>query len=273
LIEPIEDFPIYTDNDRLTYLAYFYERLARWLLHKDAPTPNEWLSQRSKDHFDIVEDDTLLARIEVKGVSDNNRLMIFKSQLNAQRKQLLFPYQDGIMMIFCYHNQAKAEHHISIKTGGTTTYHPTLLKTQSGKHWSELSRFLAEKTYRAYAVDIDILYRLLRRRGTWEYGRDKYHPPRKILQLRRTDLEYIAAHAASELRQLGIRNSISAWLPPHAKSIWMRNVQCELDGNPINFQLIPLLPNAKKIRFLKRLNGTVHGGGILHPYHHYPACK
>ena len=76
----MEDFPIYKDEDRLTSLAYYYEQLARYLLHSPQLSFQEWLNTRGLRHYDI--EDYATAYVEVKGVSNTDQLKLFEDQLD-----------------------------------------------------------------------------------------------------------------------------------------------------------------------------------------------
>ena len=243
------DFPIYKDEDRLTYLAYFYERLAQHLLHLPLVSPKDWLVHRGSNHFDIVSD-TLHSYIEVKGVSNNDQLKLFEDQLQSQLNELEleFPAREGIIWIFVYRNRAGADREKP---------RPRLLKGKSGKTWASLSQFLSDHTVEAIAIDVHLFEMLYRQNGTCDYLRDKFNP-RKMVKINRSALKLFAENARSALSQLGmLPHEVSRWLPPNARRLLPRTIEANFDGQRISFKLILIAPNGFRNRFLRRLNGTV----------------
>ncbi len=252
----MNDFAIYKDEDRQTYLAYFYERLARWLLHEQIPSPDEWLTHRGMDHFDITHQGLRLF-IEVKGSSNIDHLKLFGDQLQFQMEELGFPIDDGAVWIFTYRNQEKEKtRHVSRK-GKVAEYQSRLLKKKSGKSWNSLSKFLAEHTIVTHVIDLRLLEMLSRRMGIRPYTRDRFHE-REAIRINRGDLNRLAENARAGLVEAGISPAdLPRWLPPRAHRIRSRFIDTNLDGNPVSFEIIPILPNGTKIRFLKWLNGNV----------------
>ena len=112
----MEDFPIYGDEDRMTYLAYYYERLTWHLLGIPPVSPSEWLAHRGGKLFDIDSDD-LDCMVEVKATSNNDQLKLFGDQLEAQIRELTFPREHGVELIFTYNNKAKKATKKSKKKG------------------------------------------------------------------------------------------------------------------------------------------------------------
>ena len=254
----MENFPIYSDEDRVTYLAYYYERLAWHLLGIPPVSPNEWLIHRGTNPFDIDCDD-LDCMVEVKAMSNNDQLKLFKDQLETQLEKLTFPREHGVELIFTYNNKSKDATSKSKKKG--KMYRPRLLKGESGKSWDSLSQFLAEQTVEAIVIDMGPLEMLYRQNGTCPYLRDQFHP-RERVRINRTVLKLLAENARAALTELGMPpEEMGSWLPPRAKRFLPRTVETEFDGRKISFKLIIITPNGFKNRLLRRLNGTVKRNG------------
>ncbi len=245
----MEKISIYTDEDRLFYLAYLYDRLARHLLHEPLIAPQTWMDGKATTHFDM-EDDHLQAYVEVKGASNTDQLKLFESQLDSQLEELGFPYDDAFILIFNYRN---CEHHMN----GPFAERRRLLKRMSGKSLETLWAFLAKNTTKAYLIDIHLLDLLRKKYGTRAYARDSSNV-RNAIRINRRTLDLLSKDTRTALVDLGLpKEDIPHWLPPRAHRTLPRTVETVLDDCAINFQLIPLLPNGDKVRFLKRLNGTV----------------
>jgi len=243
----LEDFPIYKDEDRLSYLAYFFERLARHLLHLEPISPDRWFSERGSHHYDI-DADALNAYVEVKGSGNSDQLKLFTDQLDFQLGELGFPVNDGFIWIFSYRNRDSRK-----AVGGQKR----LLKYKSGKSWKSFSAFLAEHINVAYIIDVRLLDLLRKQNGLSSYTRDAFNL-RHVIRLNRTNLKDLAENARENLLKLGVsHDDLSQWLPPNAKRFRPRTVETTFDGRAISFQLIILTPNGFKNRFLRRLNGTV----------------
>ncbi len=243
----IADFPIYKDEDRHTHLAYYFERLARWLLHMELMLPDEWAQKKSLDHFDL-DVDSLRAFIEVKGCSNNDALKLFRDQLEGWLGSLGFPVEDGFVWIFIYRNRANKE---------IEGIRPRLLKEKSGKSWNSLSKFLSKNTSEAIVIDVKLLAMLCERYGTRAYTRDKFRD-RETVRVTRTILKRLAQNARTSLAELGFApEEIARWLPPGAHAIRPRTIDTVFDDKKVQFTLIPLLPNGAKRRFLRQMNGNV----------------
>jgi len=245
----VDDFPIYTKEDRLTYVAYFYDRLTRHLLHLPLLSPADWEKRKRLDHFDLKHEG-LRTYIEAKGSSNANVLKYFEDQLDEQIGELGFPIDDGMALIFSYTNREPRQYDEAgkIKRG-------TLLGKM--KSWSELSRFLSGHTTKLYAIDIRLLSDFRKKHGTRAHTRDKFRD-RRILNVNKKMFTAFAANAATSLAELGYPPAeIRRWLPPNTTCIPPRSVRANLDGRDISFGLVPLLSNGLKTRFLKQLNGTV----------------
>lgn len=244
----MEDFPIYKDEDRLTSLAYYYEQLARYLLHSPQLSFQEWLNTRGLRHYDI--EDYATAYIEVKGANNTDQLDLFEDQLDFQLKELGFPIDQGLVWIFSYINREGRKEN----SNGNRS---RLLKEGSGQSLHELAQFLAKQTNVAYVVDIRLLHLLRIANGTRLYDRDKFHD-RQAININRSTLKNLAHDARSTLLQLGMpAEELPSWLPPKAQRLRPRYINACFDGNEINFELFPILANGPKRQFLRQLNGTV----------------
>lgn len=243
----MEDFPIYKDEDRLTSLAYYYEQLARYLLHSPQLSFQEWLNTRGLRHYDI--EDYATAYVEVKGVSNTDQLKLFEDQLDFQLKELGFPIDQGLVWIFSYINRGR-----KLNDDGNR---PRLLKEESGHSLRELAQFLAKQTNVAYVLDIRLLHLLRVANGTQLYNRDKFHD-RQAININRGTLKNLAHDARATLLQLGMSpEELPSWLPPKAQRLRPRYINACFDGNEVNFELFPILANGPKRQFLRQLNGTV----------------
>ena len=242
------NFPIYRDGERQLYLSYWYENLSRHLLHMKPLSPGKWFDEKGSRHYDL-DDDALNAYVEVKGAANTDQLKLFTDQLDAQLGELGFPVDDGFIWIFGYRNRSNHGDR------------DRLLKRSSGKSWETLSAFLAENTNVAYVIDIRLLDLLRQRNGVRPYDRDKFNP-RHVIHLNRTVLKELAENARMGLEKLGVPpHDLSRWLPPRAKRFRPRIIETDFDGRPVSFQLVLLVRNGFKTRFLRQLNGTVRRDG------------
>ena|GEM_PF-5588909 len=233
----------YSDESRQLYLAYWYERLARHLLNAKTLSYDEWMKGKGLSSFDL-HSDTLFSYVEIKGSSNMDQMKLFVDQLETQLGEIGFPFDSGFIWIFSYRNSNKID--------GVTT---RLLK-KNGKTPDKVDEFLSRQTNVVFAIDIYLLNAWRRKNGSSQYTRDAFNP-REIIPITRTELRGIAKTARSSLEDLGLVEDIPQWLPPRAKQIPSRFVKTEMDGLPIKFELILLLPNALKIRLLKQINGVV----------------
>jgi hypothetical protein len=225
-----------------THLSFWFERLARHLLHCKEISLTEWLSTRCGNSFDIdcLELDAL---VEVKGSSNKDQLMLFEDQLESQLGELGFPVFRGFILLFSYNNR-----------DSDSSY--GRLFPKCGETPEEVSAFLARNIERAYAIDIEIVEAFRRSQGTRVYKWDK-GCKRRIVIINRRVMENMAANARNVLLKLGFDKYISKWLPHNARGIRKRKVETVFDGHKITFDLFPILQAGLKRRFLKTLNGNV----------------
>ena len=240
----MENFAIFKDEDRQLYLSYWFERLSRHLLHMPPVSSDQWFHEKGMCHFDI-DDEHLDAYVEVKGAANTDQLKLFADQLDDQIGELGFPVDDGYVWIFGYQNRE------SVGDRGR------LLKHNSGKSWETLSAFLASHTNVAYVIDVRLLDLFRKRYGVRLYARDRFNP-RNVVNINRTDLRNFAEDARNALLEIGVPpEDMPRWLPPRARRFVPRMVETEFDGNHVSFELVLLVPNGFKRRFLRWLNGTV----------------
>ncbi len=261
----LKDIPVYTDEGRLTAVAFYGERLGRWLLHLPLPSWDRWLADRGKNHFDLEDPDGARVSVEVKMANNKDRLVLYADQIEHQLSEPSFPIEDRFILIFHYKNQGPGI--LVPKRHGTGTYlhHPRLLREKGGKTWTSLSRFLSSGIYRADLVDIEILKRWIERNGTYEFARygrcNPYRenfPPRRVASFTRTHIRELVLDTRAGLTALGFGNAeIARWLPPGAQRTLPRRITTSLDGHPLDFECTFLLPNGVKNRILRRLNGSV----------------
>jgi len=237
--------PIYKDEERQMYLAYWYDKLARHLLKAKPLSFDEWMDRKTLSHYDLY-DTSISACVEVKGSSNMDQMKLFEDQLDAQIDELGFPFDSGFTWIFSYNNRQP-------RRGGQTR--SRLLKRR-GKTSEKVSSFLAKNTTVAYAIDSRFLGEFRRVYGTHQYTRDKFRD-RQIVSINRIKLRKCADVTRTSLADLGLSDEASRWLPPNAKCSRSRIIETEMDGNPICFELVLLLPNALKCRLLKQMNGSV----------------
>lgn len=233
----------YKDQDRQIFLAYWYDKLARHLLKAKPLSFDEWMDSKTMCRFDVY-DDSISACIEIKGSSNMDQMKLFEDQLDGQLGELGFPFDLGFVWIFSYRNFIQKNRIRS-----------RLLK-KNGKTSMNVSEFLAKNTNVVYAVDVNLLSALRHRNGTRLYTRDKSRE-RRIVSINRTQLRECAESVRSTLEDLNLSGEIARWLPPNAKRIPSRFIETEMDGNPIHFELVLLLPNALKVRLLRQMNGSV----------------
>jgi hypothetical protein len=239
----VENFAIFKDEDRQLYLSYWFEGLSWHLLRKAPVSSDQWFGEKGSHHFDI-DDENLNAYVEVKGAANTDQLKLFSDQLDDQISELGFPVDDGFVWIFGYRNRDAGDR-------------GRLLKHNSGKSWETLSAFLAKHTNTAYVIDVHLLDLLRKRNGIRPYLRDRFNP-RNVVNINRTDFRNFAEDARNALLEIGVPpEDMPRWLPPRARRFVPRMVETEFDGNHVSFELVLLVPNGFKRRFLRRLNGTV----------------
>jgi hypothetical protein len=204
---------------------------------------DEWERDRWLNRFDLYSE-ALDTNVEVKGSSKRDQLLLFDKQLDGQVAQLGFPVDSGFSWIFSYDN---SEWRNGIRY--------RLLK-ENGKTPEETSKFLAEHTTVAFAVDTYLLHALHELNGTHKFTRDAFCT-RHVVSVNRTKLREVANTARASLVDLGFSNEITRWLPHNAKRIRPRCVKTEMDGHAIEFELVLLLPSTLKRRLLKQMNGAV----------------
>ncbi len=261
----LKDIPVYTDEGRLTAVAFYGERLGRWLLHLPLPSWDGWLADRGKDHFDLDDADGARVSVEIKMANNKDRIVLYADQIENQLSEPSFPIEDRFVLIFHYKNQGPGIRLPKKYGTGTYLHHPRLLKEKAGKTWSSLSRFLASGIYRADLVDIEILRRWIERNGTYEFARYGKHnpfrenfPPRPVVPFTRTNVRHLVHDTRVGLATLGFNDAeIARWLPPGARRTLPRRITTSLDGNPLEFECTFLVPNGVKHRVLRRLNGSV----------------
>jgi len=246
----IANFAVEDDDARRKAASFFFERLARHLLHVEDVSPEQWRSGNGRHpHFDIY-DWSLDAAFEVKSASNANKLKLFGDQLDAQLAELEEgPIVEGYEWIFSFRNRVRIP-----DDGGFLS----LLKRVGGDSWESLSAFLSVSLKTAYLIDLRLVDCLRYVHGTSEYARDRKRK-RQCVNLNQTDLRELAGNAINVLPTISASPSdVSFWLPPRAERFCSYFVGTEFDGRPIaQFELFPLVSPGFKDRFLRRLNGAV----------------
>lgn len=225
-----------------THLSFWFERLARHLLHCEEISITDWLSTRGDNSFDI-DSLELDAMVEVKGASSRDQLMLFEDQLEGQIGELGFPVFRGFVFLFSYKNWDRNG------SGGR-------LFKKCGDKPEEVSAFLARNTDTAYAIDIEVVEAFRRLQGTRKYKWDS-GCNRNIIKLNRNTLEQTANNTRQMLLELGFQDYISRWLPYNAQSIRVRTVETMFDSHEISFKLFPILPLGLRKKLFKTMNGSV----------------
>ena len=253
----MENFPIYTKDDLITAVGYYFERLGWHLLGTPEMSLDDWVAHRSGNPFDIDSDD-LDCMIEIKGSSNANELPFFEDQLQKQLGVPIFPRKYKFDWIFTYNNKSQKATQRSKKKGKKgVLYRPQLLTKESGKSWDELSQFLAEHVYEAILIDVRLMEALYRQNGTRTDNRDCFNL-RERVRINRTALRLLAENERTSLAAFGMdAEEISRWLPPRAKRSIPRTVVTDFDGRRVSFKLIVITPNDFKNGLLRRLNGIV----------------
>jgi hypothetical protein len=207
-------------------------------------TMAQWYREKGSHHWDFI-DEHLRARFEVKIWSDNHTIYLRCHQLLAQKKEMVFPYEDGFLFFFSYRNRRT--------TGGRKKS----LLGQFGKSWSALSRFLSRNVNAGYLVDMRLIHRIWERNGAHHWKKDLFNEHDEV-RLPRRDLKQITHDMRGELKKLGFsREEIPQWLPPNENRSLPRIIETVFNGRRVSFPLFVIAPNGFKKRFFRRLNGTV----------------
>jgi hypothetical protein len=227
------------EKDRRCHvIGYFFDKIARYLLKEDVISFEKWLDDRNKNPD--IANEKLRCHFEIKGSSNTDRFTIREDQFDSLVAELGFPIEDLSTWIFSYANRE-----------GKRGKRERLLKNH--KSQEEIFEFLAKQTNVAYVVHHKLLDAMRKENGTTRNGgRSK-----NFISVSRTGLKLASQNTRETLTSLGLSEEISSLLPPRAKSIPFRTVETEIGGHPIKFKLFVLLPNGLKMRFLRRLNGTV----------------
>lgn len=244
-------FSPYTNDGRQLFVSYFFDKLGRSLMKVKMPSKQKWLDGKCRNHFDLNHE-KLRALIEFKGSSAADQIKLFEDQLESQLKELGFPIDDGLTLIFSYRNKEKKRDGISKKGNRIRR---RLLKNCAKSHYG-ISKFLTKNTNEAYAVETKFLEKLMRKKGTTDYERDLIRN-RRLASIKRSDFKSAAKNIRETLANLGLSADIPSWLPPGAKSIPTRVVETKIGRHSVNFKLFLLLPNGLKVRLLRHLNGVV----------------
>ena len=203
----------------------------------------QWFKEKGTHHWDFM-DEHLRAHFEVKIGSGNHTLSLFCDQLVAQKRELVFPWEDGFLLYLGYRNRK-------------TTGRRKNLLNHVGKSWDTLSEFLGRNVNVAYLVDMNLIHRIWKRDGEYPWKNDLFST-RDVVRLRRKDLKGVTNDMREGLKKLDLQpEEISQWLPPNAKRSRPRIIETTFEGQAISFPLFILAPNGFKNRFLRRLNGTV----------------